>query len=126
MTIAKPKVSQYSYLKLSHEFLQEPHEKNLKIHQNLKIKTHFENGFACLKNTILMGSKDSIKRKKKKPNLELAEQEARTKMKELSSWDPQENGSNGELGLRGRKGYAQISIWSSLALACKERNEEEE
>ena len=47
-------------------------------------------------------------------------------MKGLSSWDPQENGTNGGLGLRGRKGYAQISIWSSLALACKERNEEEE
>ena len=65
-------------------------------------------GVACMKNTILMGSKDSIKREKKKPNLELAEQEARTNMKGLSSWDPQENGSNGKLGRRGRKGYAQI------------------
>ena len=94
--------------------------------KNVKTRTHFEMGVACLKNSILMGSKDSIKREKKKPNLELVEHEARTKMKGLSSWDPQENGSNGGLGLRGRKGYARISIWSSLALACKERNEEEE
>ena len=55
-----------------------------------------------------MGSKDSIKREKKKPNLELAEHEEEKKMKGLTSWDPQENGSNGKLGRRGRKGYAQI------------------
>ena len=74
----------------------------------MKTRTHFEMGVACLKNSILMGSKDSIKREKKKPNLELAEHEEEKKMKGLTSWDPQENGSNGELGLGGRKGYAQI------------------
>ena len=63
---------------------------------------------ACMKNTILVGSKDSVEKEKKIPYLKLAKQEVRTKMKELSSWDPQENGSNGKLGRRGRKGYAQI------------------
>ena len=56
-----------------------------------------------MKNTILVGSKDSIEKEKKIPYLKLAKQEVRTKMKELSSWDPQENGSNGKLGRRGRR-----------------------
>ena len=58
---------------------------------------------ACMKNTILVGSKDSIEKEKKIPYLKLAKQEVRTKMKELSSWDSQENGSNGKLGRRGRR-----------------------
>ena len=58
---------------------------------------------ACMKNTILVGSKDSIEKEKKIPYLKLAKQEVRTKMKELPSWDPQENGSNGKLGRRGRR-----------------------
>jgi len=58
---------------------------------------------ACMKNTILVGSKDSIEKEKKIPYLKLAKQEVRTKMKELSSWDPQEYGSNGKLGRRGKR-----------------------
>ena len=38
-------------------------------------ETHFENGFACLKNTILVGSKDSIREEEKRSHLELAKQE---------------------------------------------------
>ena len=71
--------------------------------KNVKTRTHFEMGVACLKNSILMGSKDSIKREKKKPNLELAEHEEEKKMKGLTSWDLQEKGDNRKLGRRGRR-----------------------
>ena len=50
-------------------------ESTSKSYQKLKTKTHFENGFACLKNTILVGSKDSIREGEKRSHLELAKQE---------------------------------------------------
>ena len=36
------------------------------------------------------------------------------------SWKHQENGSNGILELRGRKGWSQIFIWKSLTITCME------
>ena len=43
------------------------------------------------------------------------------KMGGLSSWVPQENGSNGILELRGRRRWSQISIWGSRRGACKRK-----
>ena len=48
------------------------------------------------------------------------------KMEGLSSWVPQENGSNGILELRGRRRWSQISIWGSIREACKWGSEERE
>ena len=58
---------------------------------------------ACMKNTILVGSKDSIEKEKKIPYLKLAKQEGEKKTKGPSNWDLQEKGGNGRLGRRGRR-----------------------
>ena len=57
-----------------------------------------------------MSSKDSIEEGKEKPNLELAEQEREKKMEVSSNYNFQEDGTNRELGIKGRGGYAQILI----------------
>ena len=110
MTISKSKSLSKILPKLSHEIYKKLHETIHKSPVFVKQNPHFENGFACYWNGFLKSSKDSIKRGKKKPNLELDEQEAGTKMVVPSNKNFQENGTNKELGLRGRRGYAQILI----------------
>ena len=73
-----------------------------------------------------MGSKDHIEGEKKIPYLKLSKQRETRKKKELFSWDPQENDSNGELEMRGRRWWSQIFIWKFLTKAWKENKEKEE
>ena len=75
-------------------------------------------GFACMKNTILVGSKDSIEKEKKIPYLKLPKQ-GEKKMKGPSSWDLQEKGDNGKLGRGGRGRGDQIFIWKPRGEARK-------
>ena len=56
---------------------------------------------------------------KKSPYPKLAKQEEEKKMKGLSSWDLQENCSNGELEMSGKEIWDQILAWSPLGRACK-------
>ena len=63
-------------------------------------------GVACMKNGLLRYSKDSTKEEKKRPHLKLAKPGARTKMVVLHNENLQENDTNRELRLRGRRRYS--------------------
>ena len=77
-----------------------------------------------MKNNTLRSYENSINNKEGSPYLLLIKQEARKKVKGLFSWDLQENDRNGELEMRGRRGYLQLLFWKSLARECKGKKRE--
>ncbi|KAJ8644333.1 hypothetical protein MRB53_006081 [Persea americana] len=85
--------------------------------------THFEMSVACLKNGLLRNSKDYIEEKEEIYYLKLAKPEEEKKMAWKYSWDLQENGSNGFLVLKGRRGYNQFFglKFSTLGMQGEER-----
>ena len=96
-----------------------------KSSKNVKQGTHLEIGVACMKNGLLRYLKDSTKEEKKKPHLNLAKPGARTKMVVLHDQNLQENDTNRELRLRGRRWYDRILIWRSRSGECKEEMKRE-
>ena len=78
--------------------------------KDVKTKAHFEMGVACMKNSVLRSSKGSTEEGKERAHLKLTKQGGEEKMGIPSNKNLQENDTNRELGLRGRRRYSQIFI----------------